>query len=107
MNPDWLGAVGTLAAGFAFAGLVTSGFEGLTGRRCGLAALRTGDGRALAHVPLLVLAAPLLIVRSAVLAEPGYRPNPVGVAVLTAIAGGWSLACGRLVLDIAGLAGGA
>ncbi len=107
MNPGWLDAIAALAAGFAFAGLVTSGFEGLTGRRCGLAALRTGDGRALAHVPLLVLAAPLLIVRTAFVAEPGYRPNLVGIAVLTAIAGGWSLASGRLVLDIAGLAGAA
>lgn len=92
-----------LLLGFALAGVLASGFEALSRRPLGLAALRTGDLRAFACVPLLVFSAPLLILRAILAAgrkDAGHVPF---VMLATVLAGGWSLMSGRLVFDLARL----
>jgi hypothetical protein len=105
ISPASLDALRALALGFAFAGFLASGYEMLMTRRLGLATLQTGDARALASVPVFVFGAPFVIVRAMVRARPG-RPFPV-VFAATILAGLWSLACGRVVLDAAGFLAGA
>lgn len=94
-------ALSALAIGFAFSGLVASGFEVLVRRPLGFSALQTGDLRALASIPLLIFSAPLIIVRNILRGRQGEgRPMPFVMAA-TIIACFWSILCGRLVLDFA------
>jgi hypothetical protein len=92
-------ALGALAVGFAFAGLVASAFEMLVRRPLGLATLQTGDLAAAASVPVLVFSAPLVMIRNVV--RRGRRLTIPAVVAITALSGFWSMACGRLVLDLA------
>lgn len=93
-------AFSALALGFAFSGLIASGFEVLVRRPLGFSALQTGDLRALASVPLLVFSAPLIILRNMIRGRGEGRPIPY-VMLATVVACFWSMLCGRLVLDLA------
>lgn len=93
-------ALSALAMGFAFAGLIASGFEFLVRRPLGFTALQSGDIRAVASVPLLVFSAPLIILRNTVRGQRlERRPIPY-VVLATIIACVWSILCGRLLLDV-------
>jgi hypothetical protein len=100
-------AFSALAIGFAFAGLLASGFELMLRRPLGFAALQTGDIGAVATVPVLVFSAPMIIIRNTIRGRRiDGRPIPY-VMLATIIACLWSMMCGRLVLDLTQLLTGA
>ena len=89
----------SLALGFAFAGLCCSAFRLATSKLPSFALLSTGPSPgAFAAVPLLMAAAPFLIMRNTVLgrSQEGRRFEFVFLATL--IAGFWSLASGMALV---------
>jgi hypothetical protein len=99
LDPTILETLQALALGFAFAGLLASAFEFLTARRAGLALLQGGGIGALACVPVVVFAAPFLLLRATLAARGQGR---FGLALVAGVVAGlWSLMSGRLVLDLA------
>lgn len=99
MDQTTIDALLALVLGFAFAGLLASAFELLVRRPLSFGMLQVGGILAVASVPVLVFSAPMIIVRNLVRGPKGARPMPA-VMVATMIACGWSLLCGRLVLDL-------
>ena len=100
-------AFSAIGIGFAFAGLLASGFELLLRRPLGFSSLQTGDMGAVATVPVLVFSAPLIILRNTIRGRRSDgRPIPY-VMLATVIACLWSMMCGRLVLDVTHLLAGA
>jgi len=107
IDPATLETLQSLGLGFAFAGLLASAFELLTARRASFGLLQAGGAVALACVPLVVFSAPFIIVRNTILGRR-LEDRPFGFVMLaTAIACGWSLMSGRLVLDLAQAIAGA
>ena len=101
LQPSSLEAIQTLALGFAFAGFLASSFELVTRHAAGLRLLERGGVPGLACVPVVVFSAPFLILRHTIRGGR-ERANPFGFAMLAMIAAClWSLACGRVVLDVA------
>jgi hypothetical protein len=100
IEPAAMEALLTLAMGFAFAGLLASGFEVFTTRNAGFSLLQTGGMRALASVPLVVFSAPFLIIRNTVRGQRKEKRPIHFVMLATMIACVWSLASGRVVLDL-------
>ena len=95
MTPESVQNVLALALGFAVAGLCSSAYQLFTSRLPTFALLSTGPNAAsLAAVPLLMLAAPFLIMRNTLLGtrQEGRRFEFVFLATL--IAGFWSLMSG-------------
>lgn len=99
IGPGSLDILRALMLGFAFAGLVASTYEMLAGRRLGFGLLRGGGMAAVAAVPILLFAAPFVIMRNLLRDRTGGSPSAVFTA--TMMAGIWGLLCGRLVLDAA------
>jgi cytochrome c biogenesis protein CcdA len=100
IEPAAADALLALALGFAFAGVLASGFEVFTTRKAGFSLLQAGGMAALASVPLVVFTAPFLIIRNTVRAQKRERRPVHYVMLATMIACVWSLACGRVVMDI-------
>lgn len=107
LDPAAIDSFSALALGFAFAGLASSAFEMIGGRSLGIARLHEGGPGAYAAVPVLVVSAPVLILRAILRAPPAARPTGGGIMLATIVACGWSLLSGRLVLDLALLLTGA
>lgn len=94
-------AFAALGLGFAFAGLIVSGFELVARRPLGFGLLQGDRVGALAGIPVIVFSAPFLILRNTIRGRRiERRPIPF-VMLATIIAGFWSLMSGRLVLDAA------
>jgi hypothetical protein len=107
IDPSALESILTLVLGFAFAGVLASGFELMTERRASFHLLQGGDFFALASVPVVVFSAPVIIIRNTVKGRRiEGRPIPF-VMMATIIACFWSMLCGTLVLDLARLISGA
>ena len=88
-----------LALGFCVAGLCTSGYQLATSRLPSFEQLQEGANAAtVATVPLLVLAAPFLIMRNTIIGrrQEGRRFEFVFAATL--IAGFWSLMSGTVLV---------
>ena len=88
-----------LAMGFAFAGLIASGYQLATRRPASFRLLHHGpSAAAFAAVPLIVFAAPFIIMRNTIrgsrIEERGFSM----VMMATIIAGGWSLMSGTVVM---------
>jgi hypothetical protein len=107
IDPPALEAIGALVLGFAFAGLLASAFEVFTNRRASFSLLQTGGLAALACVPLIVFSAPFIIVRNTILGRRIEHRPFVFVMIAAMIASLWSLASGRVVLDLAQRVAGA
>jgi hypothetical protein len=88
----------SLAIGFAFAGVIAHGYQAFARRPLSFLAITARTrGAALAVVPLLVFAAPFIIMRSSLgVATPEHR-NTGFVAMATMLAGFWSLMSGTVV----------
>jgi O-antigen/teichoic acid export membrane protein len=88
-----------LALGFAVAGVLTSGYQALTLQPASFALLEEGErSQALAAVPFLMFAAPLIILRF-ILQAPRSGGRNFGFAMLaTVVAGFWSLMSGTVVV---------
>jgi hypothetical protein len=100
IDPAAFEALQALALGFAFAGLLASGFEFVFERRASFGLLKTGDLLAVVCVPLIVFSAPFIILRNTILGRRLERRPFVSVMLATVIACVWSLMSGRLVLDV-------
>ncbi len=90
----------SLALGFSLAGLSCSGFRLATNRLPSFSMLSRGPSlAALAAVPLLVLAAPFLILRNTLLAGED-RPRFEFAFLATLLAGFWSLMSGLTLVAV-------
>jgi hypothetical protein len=96
---DSLHSFMALAIGFATAGLLSSGYQLLTLRPASFRLLHEGERRAaLAAVPFLLFAAPLIIVRNTVRGRR-IEGRGFGTAALSSfLAGFWSLMSGTVVV---------
>jgi hypothetical protein len=107
LQQSTIDAFAALAIGFAFAGVLASGFELVVKRPLGFSSLQTGDIGAVATVPFIVFSAPLIILRNTIRGRRlDGRPIPY-VMIATVIACFWSMMCGRVVLDLTHLFAGA
>lgn len=100
IDPGAIDAFQALLLGFAAAGMIATGFEALTTRRASFRLLETGDPAAIASVPVVVLSAPFILLRHAVIRPRHQKGSIAPVMLTTIIACLWSLICGRALLDI-------
>jgi hypothetical protein len=99
MTPESVQNLLSLLLGFAAAGLLSSGYQLATSKLPTFGMLSTGPSpQAFAAVPLLVFAAPFLIMRNTLLGrrEEGRRFEFVFLA--TVISGFWSLMSGMVLM---------
>jgi hypothetical protein len=100
IEPAAFEALQSLFIGFAFAGLLASAFELFTARRADFRLLETGGLSAVASVPVVVFSAPFLILRNTVRGRR-IEGRPFAFVMLASmIASLWSIASGRVVLDL-------
>lgn len=105
IDPVAFEASQSLFIGFAFAGLLASAFELFTTRRADFGLLQSGGLGALASVPVVVFSAPFLILRNTARARR-IEGRPFMFVILAGmIASVWSIASGRVVLDMLHLFG--
>ncbi len=100
IEPAALEALQSLVIGFAFAGLLASAFELFTAKRADFRLLQAGGLFAVASVPVVVFSAPFLIVRNTVRGRRIEGRPILFVMLASVIASVWSIACGRIVLDL-------
>lgn len=104
MTPEALQNLLSLALGFAAAGLFTSGYQLATSRLPSFGMLSTGPSpQAFAAVPLLIVAAPFLIMRNTLLGREQEGRRFEFVFLATLLAGFWSLMSGMVLAQIYGL----
>jgi hypothetical protein len=99
MTPESLQNLFSLALGFVVAGLCSAAYQLATSRLPSFSQLSTGPSpQAFAAVPLLMVAAPFLIMRNTLLGrrQEGRRFEFVFLATL--IAGFWSLMSGMVMV---------
>ncbi|TQI72750.1 hypothetical protein FHT98_0467 [Bosea sp. AK1] len=105
IQPSAVEALQSLFLGFAFAGLLASAFELFTARRADFKLLQAGGLAAVASVPVVVFCAPFLILRNTVHSRPSDGKPFAFVMLASMTAAIWSLASGRVVLDLLHLLG--
>ena len=99
MSAESLQNLFALALGFAVAGMCCSGYRAITSRLPSFGLLATGPSlTAFAAVPLLVFAAPFLILRNTLLGWAEERRRFEFVFLATLIAGFWSLMSGLVLV---------
>jgi hypothetical protein len=95
-----------LAFGFAFAGMLCSGYQVFAERPASFSLLNATRLRALSAIPFLVFAAPFIIVRNTVRGRIHEDRNVAFVALATIIAGFWSLFAGTAAIEALRFAAG-
>ena len=100
IQPSAVEALQSLFLGFAFAGLLASAFELFTERRADFKLLQAGGLTAVASVPVVIFSAPFLILRNTVHSRPSDGKPFAFVMLASMTAAIWSLASGRVVLDL-------
>lgn len=100
IEPAALEALQSLLLGFAFAGFLASAFELFTARRADFKLLQLGGLVAVASVPVVVFSAPFLILRNTVRGRRIEGRPFMFVMLASMIAAIWSMASGRVVLDL-------
>jgi hypothetical protein len=104
MSPQSLQMVLALALGFAVAGLCSSAYRLATSKLPSFGLLATGPSpQAFAAVPLLMLAAPFLIMRNTLLGQRQESGRFQFVFFATLVAGFWSLMSGLVLVQAVGL----
>ena len=99
MSAEQIDALFALALGFAFAGLIATGYQVFTHRPASFEQLQQRPRRvAFAAVPMLVFAAPFIIMRNTIRAARDDGRTFMPVMMATIIAGCWSLMSGTVVL---------
>jgi len=99
MSPESLQSFFALAIGFAVAGVLSTGYQALTQRPASFSLLEQGPHPAtFAAVPLLVFAAPFIIMRNTLRGRRIERRRFEFVMIATVIAGLWSLMSGTVVV---------
>lgn len=100
IEPATLEALQSLVLGFAFAGLLASAFELFTAQRADFKLLQAGGLAAVASVPVVIFSAPFLILRNTVRGRRIEGRPFLFVMLASMIAAIWSMASGRVVLDL-------
>lgn len=99
MPPESVQMLLSLALGFSVAGLCSSGYRLATSRLPSFSQLSVGPSAAtIATVPLLMLAAPFLIMRNTILGQQQEGRRFEFVFLATIIAGFWSLMSGLVLV---------
>ena len=99
MSPEQLQSFLALAIGFALAGLLATGYQVLTERPASFRLISTGPRlHALAALPLVIFAAPFIIMRNTIRGRRLAGRRFEFVMLATVIAGLWSLMSGTLVM---------
>jgi Sugar efflux transporter for intercellular exchange len=99
MSPDSIHLLFSLAIGFAFAGLLATGFQLATKQPLSFRLLESGPRPAtFAVVPFLVFAAPFIIIRHIVHGRQIEGCSFQLVMVATVVAGIWSLMSGTVTI---------
>ncbi|MGQ0681471.1 DUF6949 family protein [Bradyrhizobium sp.] len=99
MSPEAVNSFFSLCIGFAFAGMLASGYQAFARRPAGFGLLNEGVvAKAFAAVPFLVFAAPFIIMRNTLLGARVERRRFEFVMMATVIAGFWSLMSGTFFL---------
>jgi hypothetical protein len=99
MTPESLQNLLSLALGFAAAGLFSSGYQLVTSRLPSFSLLNSGPSpQTFAAVPLLMVAAPFLIMRNTLLGRQQEGRRFEFVFLATLIAGFWSLMSGMVLV---------
>ena len=99
MSPEAVNSFFSLCIGFAFAGMLASGYQAFARRPACFGLLNEGVvAKAFAAVPFLVFAAPFIIMRNTLLGARVERRRFEFVMMATVIAGFWSLMSGTFFL---------
>ena len=99
MSPQSVQMFVVLAFGFAMAGLLSSAYQLATSRLPSFTLLTTGPSvQALAAVPLLIVAAPFLIMRNTLMGSRHEGRRFQFVFIATLIDGFWSLMSGQVLV---------
>ena len=99
MTPDQIENLLALVLGFAFAGLIATGYQLFARRPASFRLLQNGPRpSAFAAVPLLVFAAPFIIMRNTMRARRIVGRRFEFVMLATILAGFWSLMSGTVVV---------
>jgi hypothetical protein len=99
MSPQSIESFLALALGFAFAGLISTGFQLLTRRPPSFTLLGGGPRAAtFAAVPFLAFAAPFIIMRNTLRARRSDRRRIEFVMLATIAASFWSMMSGTVVV---------
>lgn len=94
-----------LVVGFLLAGMIASLYQWIADRPPSFGLLQQGGWQAVAAVPLVVAAAPWIILRNTLRGRRFERRPLIFVWLATVIAAAWSLASGRVFLDLVMSAG--
>jgi hypothetical protein len=99
MTPEQVQSFFALAIGFAVAGLISTGYQALTQQPASFSLLERG-ARPLtfAAIPMLVFAAPFIIMRNTIRGRRIENRRFEFVMIATIIAGIWSLMSGTVVV---------
>ena len=99
MSPESIPSLFALAIGFAFAGMLATGYQLATSRPPSFRLLERGPRPStLAAVPFLAFAAPFIIMRNTIRGRQIEGRNFQLVMASTIIAGLWSLMSGTLAI---------
>ncbi|NVO16524.1 MAG: hypothetical protein HXX10_21055 [Rhodoplanes sp.] len=99
MSPESIQSFLALAIGFAFAGVIATGYQMWAQRPASFRLLEQGASpSSFAAVPFLVFAAPFIIMRNTVRGRIIERRRVEFVMIATVIAGLWSLMSGTIVV---------
>jgi hypothetical protein len=99
MSPESIQSFLSLALGFAVAGLLATGYQVLTARPLSFRLLGLGaKPEALVAVPVLVFAAPFVIMRNTIRGRRIEKRRVEFVMLATILSGFWSLMSGTVVL---------
>jgi hypothetical protein len=99
VSPEQIEYFLTLALGFAFAGAIATGYQYLAARPPSFRLLKEGPApSSFAAVPLLVFAAPFIIMRNTLRARRLLGRRIEFVLLATILAGFWSMMSGTVVI---------
>jgi hypothetical protein len=99
MSPESVHSLLSLAIGFALAGLIASSYQLVTTRPLSFRLVsHPARTTAVAAVPMLVLAAPFIIMRNTIRGRAHEHRRAEFVALATVLAGFWSLMSGTAVV---------
>jgi hypothetical protein len=101
MSPETLESFLSLALGFALAGLISAAYQAITARPPSFRLLNAeARPAALAAVPLLVFAAPFIIMRNTIRGRRLEGRRFEFVMLATVLAGIWSMMSGTAVVMV-------
>jgi hypothetical protein len=99
MSPEQFQSFLALAIGFALAGVLATGYQYVTERPASFRLISRGSRlEALAALPLVIFAAPFIIMRNTMRARRIAQRRFEFVMLSTLLAGFWSLMSGTLVV---------